>query len=260
MIDLFLSRFNSFSLSTNGLTPENFLSRSKKEFLHSPNSETLIICIPSWGQTILQWRQIRKFSENSGLSVLIYEFPREIFSDNHTLTRDIFNLIDKTVRHEIEELRNKYKFKRCSIVAVSLGSSYGSMIYNHNTNIDNIILVCPGSHPAVNTWSGCRTQYIRKSYEKQGMILSELKEAWKDLACENNLPSPDTEATILYGKYDQVLNYQETKTLADKFLANKIKTVVRNYNCGHYLLIVYFLLFPGKTLESMLTKDKISVI
>src|ERR1035437_10782864 len=132
MIDYLFSRFNSFSLETNGLTPENLSSRSKRNFSYFPNSETLIIGIPAWGENLSKWKYIKKWVEKSGSSFLYYEFPREILSDNHILTEKIFHLINTTIREDIKELKKKHNFKRCVMVGISLGSSYGSMIYKGN--------------------------------------------------------------------------------------------------------------------------------
>src|SRR3989338_5385428 len=159
MLDYFLSRFNSFSLETNGLTPENLSARSKREFSYSPNSDILIIGMPAWGQSITKWKQVKKFAEKSGLSFLVYEFPCEILSNDYALTEKIFSKIDEIVRKDIKELKNKYKFKRCVIIGISLSSSYGSMIYKENFNITDIVLVCPGNNLALNVWEGCRTQH-----------------------------------------------------------------------------------------------------
>lgn len=249
MLDYFLSRFNSFSLKTNGLTLENFPSRSKREVFYSPNSDTLIIAVPSWGQSIAQWKYLKRWAMESGSSILIYEFPRQILSNDYILTKKIFNLVNTTIREDVGELKQKYNFKKCILIGISLSSSSGSMIYKNNPDITDIILVCPGNNLALNMWNGCRTQHLRKSYEKQGVTLEKLKSYWQELASENNMPAPGTNITILYGKYDQVILYSEGKTLADTLRSNGLNVKIKNYYCGHYLLILYFLLFPGKILK-----------
>lgn len=175
MLDYFLSRFNSFSLKTHGLTKENFPSRIRKEFFHSPNSSVLIITAPAWGMTLTKWMFIKKWINKSNLSFLGYEFPRGILSNDHILTEEIFKIIKETVSRDIEDLKIKYKFKKCVIVGLSLGSSFGSMIYKENRDITDIVLVCPGNNLALNMWNGCRTQHLRKSYEKQEISLEQLK-------------------------------------------------------------------------------------
>lgn len=253
MLDYFLSRCNSFSLETNGLTSDNLLSRSKREFFYSPDSNILIIGIPAWGQSLARWRYVKKWAKFSSSSVLLYEFPCEILSNDHTLTEKTFDVINRTIREDIQELKNKYKFKKCVIVGISLGSSYGSMIYKENSNITDIILVCPGNNLALNMWNGCRTQHFRKSYEKQGINSAKINEYWRELASENNMPAPGTNVTILYAKHDKVILYSESKTLAITLQSHGLKVNTKNYNCGHYLLILYFLLFPHKIMNKIIS-------
>ncbi len=251
MLDYILSRFNSFSLDTKGLTPENLASRSKKEFSYSPNSTTLLICLPAWGQNLTEWKNLKKWAERSGVSFLGYEFPREILSDNYQLTEKVFSKISELVKKDISELKSKNGFKRCILVGISLGSSYGSMVYKGNSNITDVILVCPGNNLALNMWNGCRTQHLRKSYEKQDITLEELKNSWRELASENNMPAPGTKIIILYGKNDKVIRYSESSILAKVLESANLKTCVKNYHLGHYLLILYFILFPEKTLKEI---------
>lgn len=256
MLDYFLSRFNSFSLKTKGLEPKNLWSRSKKEFFYSPDSTTLIVGIPAWGQSLQYWKYIKKWSKKSRTSFVIYEFPHEILSDNYMLTRNLFSLINETVRRDIKELKDKHQFKKCILVATSLGSSYGSMIYKNNQDITDIILICPGNNLALNMWDGCRTQHLRKSYEKQKINLSSLKEYWQELASENNMPAPDTNITILYGKYDKVILYSESRTLIDTFKLNGLNATIKKFYCGHYFLILYFLIFPRKIMTRSINLTK----
>lgn len=249
MIDYFLSRFNSFSLQTCGLTPENFSSRIKRKFFHSPNSKTLIITAPGWGQSLIKWSRVKSWAEKSDCSILLYEFPRAILSDNHTLTAETFGLINQIAREDIGKLKNEYKFEKCLLIGISLGSSFGSMIYKGNSNITDIVLVCPGNNLALNMWNGCRTKHLRKSYEKQGIDSLKLNEYWKNLASENNMPAPGTNITILYGKYDEVIPYYQSKNLAKVLQSNGLDVNTKNYCSGHYLLILYFLISPGKFLN-----------
>ncbi len=253
MIDYLISRFNSFSLDTRGLSRENFADRTKKDFFYYPNSDTLIVSAPSWGGKIREWQEVKRQAKKSGASFLAYEFPRQIFSANQALTVEMFQLISETVRADIKKLKENCKLERVMIIGISLGSSYGSMIYKDNLDITDIVLVCPGNNLAQNMWHGVRTQHFRKSYERQGVSEEKLKESWHDLASENNMPAPGTRVTILYGKYDAVIPYFQSKTLADTLRNNNFKVTAKNYPLGHYLTIFNFLTFPGKIIKDALT-------
>ncbi len=255
MIDRILCKFNSFALGTRGLTTENLWLRSKKEIFYSPDSTTLVVGIPSWGENLGKWSNIKKILKQSNISFIIYEFPREILSDNSPLTIEIFQNINKTVREDIKILKSKYNFRKCIMIGSSLGSAYGSMIYKENPDISSIIFVCPGNNIAQNLWTGLRTQHLRKSYQKQGFNLVKLKKDWHDLSSENNMPDINTTFYLYYGKTDQIAPYLDSKTLTTTLKAHGIKVIEKDFYAGHYILLIRFLLFPKKFLKDALVNN-----
>jgi hypothetical protein len=256
MLDHFLSKFNSFSLETRGLTPENLFSRSKENFWHVPDASTLIIGVPSWGQTLTMWRYVKKYADNAKASFLAYEFPRAILSHDHVLTKKAFDRINQKIRDDIEGLKQKYNFKKCVLVGISLGSSYGSMIYKENPSITDVVLVCPGNNLAHNMWESIRTRHFKRAYEKQKIDPEELDKCWYDLSSENNLPASGTNVAILYGLHDKVVKCTETKKLTDTLTKSRANIQIAKYKCGHYLLAIYFLLFPKKILDKYIREEE----
>jgi hypothetical protein len=248
-MDHLLSNFNSFSLGTGGLSPENLFSKSRSDFLYQPGSRILVVGVPSWGQTLFKWRFVKKWAKRSGVSFLGYEFPRGILSDDHRLTKEIFSKISTAIRSDISRLMEKYKFDRCVVVGISLGTSYGSMIYKDNPLVTDIILVCPGNNLGLNMWNSIRTQHLKRSYEKQGLSSGELEKHWHDLSAENNMPHSDARIAIIYAMHDRVIPYSEAKALSEKLLEKNISLSEEKYQLGHYLLAVYFLLFPEQIMN-----------
>ena len=189
---------------------------------------------------------MKKDAIRSKASFLAYDFPGPILSDQSQLTKECFEVINKTVREDIKKLKEKYKFTRCIVVGVSLASSFGSMIYKDNSDITDIILVAPGESLAREVWQGYRTQHLRKSYEKRGITLEELENSWYDLASENNMPAKDAKIYMYLAGKDKVVP-SICKNLINNLEKNSSNPSYKIHpSLGHYLLIFYFLLFPRR--------------
>ena len=174
-MDYLLSRFNSFSLDRQGLTPQNLLDKTNRHWNHNPGSDTLIVCLPGWGQKLWNWKMVEKYVKQEGYSFLAYEFPKPILSDSVNLTLECFKTINSIVREDIKNLKKKYGFNKCILTGISLASSFGSIVYKDNPDVTDILLVVPGENLARDMWHGCRTQHLRKSFELQGVSLEELE-------------------------------------------------------------------------------------
>jgi hypothetical protein len=248
-MDYLISHLNSFTLGTGGITEENLQDSINRDFEYIPESETLIVCLPGWGGKLAKWKILKVNAIKSKTSFLAYEFPRGIFSDEMDMTKKLFEQVNLTVRKEISDLKNKYGFKKCILLCVSLASSYGSIIYRDNSNIDEVILVAPGENLAKDMWHGCRTQHFRKSYEKQSITESRLIELWSNLASQNNIPAANTKVSIFFGKNDEVIPYRFSRSLAETYKKHGLEVIEKTYSLGHYLLISLFLFFPGRFLK-----------
>ncbi|MDE2018877.1 MAG: hypothetical protein KGJ13_00860 [Patescibacteria group bacterium] len=248
MLDYLISRFNSFTLGSD-ITAENLRPQIKRNFKYIPASKIIIICLPGWGGKLNKWKFLEKYASGSRASFLAYEFPRGIFSDQKDRTRELFEEVNTFVRDEIKNLKDKYKFEKCILVCISLASSYGSLIYKDNPDINEIILVAPGEDIAKDMWHGCRTQHFRKSYEKQGFNEAQLIEAWSGLASKNNFPTRGAKIKILLGRSDGVIPYEFSHVLVEIYKQFRLNVVERTFPLGHYFLISYFLLLPGHFLQ-----------
>ncbi len=251
-MDYLLSRLNSFSLDVKGLTSKNLFDKTRKKWKYVDVSDTLVVCLPGWGQELWTWGGVKKHTGKYHCSFLAYEFPRSILSDSASLTEECFKEITKQVRKDIKDLKMQYGFKRCVLVAISLASSFGSMVYKDNADIDGIILIAPGENLARDMWYGVRTQHLRKSYQSQGIQLEELERLWEPLASENNFPLSNTKVNIFYGKSDAVIPIRFSKKLQDVLKGRNHQVFSKYLQCGHYLLIWHFLLRPKKFTKGML--------
>ncbi|MDB5254268.1 MAG: hypothetical protein JWL80_334 [Parcubacteria group bacterium] len=244
-MDYLISRLNSFSLDTEGLSTQNLFDKTKKVWKYTKDSDTLVIGLPGWGQKLWTWNNVGNYVTKHQSSFLAYEFPRSILSDSTSLTKECFEEINKEVRNDIKKLKEKYGFKKCILVAISLASSYSSMAYKDNSDVTDILLIAPGENLARDMWYGCRTQHLRKSFESQGVSFEKLEKQWELLASENNFPVIKTKISLWYGKNDKVIPFKFSKKLEEVLRAKQFKIKTKITRLGHYFFIFWFLLFPS---------------
>ncbi len=248
--DFLLSRFNSFSLVKKGLTPLNLSDRIKKKFIYTPNSKTLYIITPAWGAEIYETVKIQGYVLRRNSSFLAYSFPREIFSDNHELTKECFKRLRDTVKDEIEKLKERYNFTKCILIGSSLGAVHACMIASDNPDIDELVLITPANSLAEAMWTGCRTQHLRHSYEKQNINLEQLKNYWYDLAPENNINLGNKKISVYLSKADRVIPCDLGEKLVKEMEVKNLKPkLIENKHLGHYLTLLCFYLSPEKFLD-----------
>ena len=224
---------------------EEILKKDKRSLFYVPASKILFVGLPGWGSSFSsRWNGLKRFTERKKISLLLYEFPREILTSNSLLTKECFHQIAEKAREDIDRLNREHGFSRIFVLAYSLGSVLGSMVYKNNPAITDILHVCPGNNLAEDMWHGCHTQFLRKVYEEKGTNLEELKLVWKDLAPENNIPPAGSNISIFYGKYDEVIRYPEGKKLMRALEKHGFKVLRRDLPTGHYFACASFLLFP----------------
>jgi hypothetical protein len=220
----------------------------KKRFSYKKNSKELFIIIPPWGGGMHLNVFLRKSLFKKGHSFLEYEFPEEILSSNWKFTLSHFNKIKDLILEDIKILNKKYKFKKITLIGISLGGVLSCKIANNNPLINELDLIVPGHCLAEAMWKGISTQNLRKSYESQGINLRELKNYWKSLAPENNISQLKAKKINLFlSKSDLVIPFY-----CGNRLLTKIKSL--NYNLsykinnslGHYFTIFSFYLDPKK--------------
>src|SRR3989344_8486702 len=199
-IDYILSRFNSFSLGTKGLTPQNLPERIQKEFTYIPRSKTLVVSLPAWTHSIDRQKSVKRYVTSLDESFLAYDFPHAILSSDYQLTKECLEVVCEIVKKEITDLNKKYNFTRCILIGSSLGVVSASMIASGNPEVDEIVLITAANCLAEAMWTGCRTQHLRKAYEGQGISLSQLKNYWYNLAPEHNLDLTNKKISVFISR------------------------------------------------------------
>lgn len=243
-MDYLISLFAPTRLGTGGVQRDTFLGSIGRSFDYIPDSRILVLCLPGWGQKISGLQRLRKLASNSGASFLAYEFPRAVLSDDVECTKDMFYTISEIVRDDIAHLREEYSFDKCILIGVSLGCAMGSMIYKENPNVNEVCLIVPGENVARDVWEGCRTQHLRKSYERQGVTKQALEATWHDLAPEHNFPTKETSLHLYFGSRDAVIPFNLSYELHKTLVARGFKTLTSILPFGHYVVAALFLLFP----------------
>ena len=217
----------------------------KRLFFHIPNSKILFVGLPGWGSPLSRWSNVEEYCRQRKISFLRYTFPREMLSANSSLTAKALLEISEGIRSDIKKLKEEYKFNRCVVIGYSLGGLLASLVYKNNSNVTDILLVCPGSNLAKDIWDSSDAQFLRKEYEEEGMHLRDLKETWKDLEPENNMPAKGARILIYCGEYDQVINYRDGKKLSKILTSNGFQVRRKDLPMGHYFTCAAFILFPG---------------
>ncbi len=222
-----------FSADTFVVTERNFHEQVKKHFVESPQSRVLSVALPWWG-----FRDVGSLGQKivrSGHSFLGYEFPVGILSADYQATRRYFEMIRDMVVEDIRRLQALHHFSEVNIVGVSLGCVHATMV-SEEFPFDAITLVVPGHCLAESLWYGIRTQNLRKEFQKQGVILEQLKKEWYALAPEHNVHNMNQSSITVYlSQSDKVIPYRCGKKLVEVMRQKGLNPLVReNKYWGHY--------------------------
>ncbi len=213
------------------------------DFYHVPDSKVLCVLIPPWKTEADYYKPVRKRIHDAGYSCLEYKITSPLISPDYEYTRNAFKEVIDSVKSGIEKMVNQYGFKEVQVIGVSIGCVEAAMIANHNPHVTKLVLVAPGSDLAESMWYGLKTQNVRRLFEEKGITLPFLKEAWRDLAPENNFHGLDgKEIEIYISKSDVNIPYRYGKKLADAMIAHGLHPRVNeNKYLGHYLTVLKYL-------------------
>lgn len=213
------------------------------ELFEAPNAKGLCVLIPPWKVEGDFFKMVRKRAYEAGYSCLEYNIESALLSPDYKYTHDAFKEVIDRVRLDIDNMVDQHGFKQVQVIGISIGCVEAAMIANHNDHVTRLVLVAPGCDLAQSMWYGLKTQNIRQLFEKQGITLDFLIEAWKDLAPENNFQGlKGKEVEIYLSKYDVNIPYRFGKRLVDQMLAHGLKPYVyENKYLGHYLTVLRYL-------------------
>ena len=213
------------------------------DFYAVPDSRVLCVLIPPWKADADYYKLVRNRIFKAGYSCLEYKIASSLLSPDHEYTRNSFKEVVASIRLGIESMVSQHAFSQVQVIGVSIGCIEATMIANHNPHVTKLVLVAPGSDLAESMWYGIKTQNVRRLFEKQGITLPFLKEAWHDLAPENNLDGmKGKEIEIYISKYDVNIPYRLGKKLVDRMVGCGLDPHVNeNKYLGHYLTVLKYL-------------------
>lgn len=215
----------------------------KSDFHHAPDSKGLCVLIPPWKTEADYYKLVRKRIRSAGYSCLEYKISSSLLSPDHEYTRNAFKEVSDTVKSDIEKMVHEYGFKEVQVIGVSIGCIEATMVANHNPAVKKLVLVAPGNGLAEPMWYGLKTQNIRRLFEQKGIDLPFLKNAWRDLAPENNFDGlKGKEIEIYISQSDVNIPYRFGRKLADGMISQGLKPkVYENRYLGHYLTVLNYL-------------------
>ncbi len=216
----------------------------KRDFYPMHGSTTLCVLVPPWKAGADYYKMVRKRISDAGYSCLEYKISSSLLSPDYKYTRDSFREVVRDVRADIEKMVTEHSFEKVQVIGVSIGCIGAAMIAGHNPHVSKLVLVAPGNDLAESMWYGLKTQNVRKLFEKQGITLPFLKDAWHDLAPENNFTGlKGKEIEIYISKSDINIPYRFGKKLVTGMQAHGLAPhISENRYLGHYLTVVSYLL------------------
>lgn len=245
---IFFYTWNRRQIFDREIPPERII---KSRFTHKEESSELYVIFPSWGGNFYLNHFLRRRFMLDGYSFLEYQFSKGILSTDKEMTLKYFKAICEKAKGDIEKLKKEHNFQKIKVIGISIGCVNACMMAENNPNINELILVVPGHCLAESMWQGFDTQELRKTYEKEGATLPELKKYWHDLAPENNINNLKCEkVSIFLSRADIVIPF-----CCGEKLAEKLKFMKYNLSChinkhlGHNLTAISFLLNPKKYLK-----------
>jgi hypothetical protein len=218
----------------------------QKNLFVKKDSKSLFVLLPHWHGKIKNFWIVKNKIIRESHSFLGYEFTEEILSSDVDLTKRNFYKIKETVRSDIDNLVEKYNLKKINFIGVSLGSVLTLMIAREIKNIQKIILIATSYNLAESVWKGALTKNIRQKLESQGGNLENLKEAWKDLAPENNIKDLNAEKIYVeISKMDKIVPYNHGKKMVELFNKRNCPiTLKENRFFGHALTLLKYMILP----------------
>jgi len=171
-------------------SPEDAIVASQ---YYEADSPELTVFFPPWhGAREVTSKMIAKLARRG--AVLAYDFHDHILEPDVDKVLASHEFISDTVAGDIEKRRANGGFERLHLLGMSLGNAALAMTTSKiDGNFTRATTVVPGSSLAHSLWNGVRTQGMRAAFEKEGISVEELNDAWKTL-------NPSHHAHLMGGK------------------------------------------------------------
>jgi len=223
----------------------------KRNFKYKNPSKQLYVILLPWHSNGKIFNILQKKIYKMGHSTLAYQFSSEILTPNYKHTKQYYLAVKKHVKKDIHEMKKKHKYKKITIIGISLSGTNAMMVADSNKDIDEIYLVTIGHSVAESLWESTRTTHMKKVMESLGMTLNKLKKEWKSMSPRLLVENLNhTQITMLLSKKDIIIPYNHGKKLVSIIKEKNIKhKVFENKYRGHYGTILGFCLNPKKYLS-----------
>jgi len=218
-----------------------------RKFYHTQDSRDLYIIIPLSEKGLDYLFRLRTKIKKERASCLEYSLSSEILSTDTQKTLTHFYFIKQQIVNDIKKFKQQYKFTKIHLIGISMGCVTTLMIANHNSSINKIILLVPGSCLAESMWKSIKTQHLKRSIESRKKNLKNLKREWNSLAPKNNLGELKNKKIFIYlSRADKIIPSELGKHLVKAMRRKNLSpTVYGNKHLGHYGTIAKFCIFPN---------------
>ena len=200
-------------------------------------SKKALFILPHWMGGILPYKiLINKLKDD--YTIVIYQLPNMILSDNIGTTIKYFDESQKNINNLANSLKNK-GYRDFSILGSSLSCCLALMVANSDDKFKKIVLNLVGSDLAECVWcsNSPMVRNIKNKIAKKGIGLNNLKLYWKNISPINNIKNiKNRELLIFLSKNDKIIKYDYGQKFLDAIKKEKIKHKLEiDHIFGHYL-------------------------
>lgn len=206
-----------------------------------PNSKHLTVVFPPWH--IPEWflKHLKKRLLAKGSGVLIYNFNPQILDDDVVKVKNSFEYIALSISTDLAELKAKGRIDQVDLLGLSLGNVALAITAEKLADFQKVLMIAPGSDLAGSLWHGWRTIRLRRTLEKEGYKLEDLKTEWDDLAPDRHVQTlRGHNLHIVLAKNDRFIPYEYGKQLLDELLAIDPKVTYSQRPFGHLATILSY--------------------
>lgn len=201
------------------------------------DKQNIIILIDPWRYPGFCFNIIKKaIPENYGY--IHYSYSGNILNSNPELSKKYFQKLLKKIETDLKKLKDK-KRRSFFMYGQSLGGVF-AMITASKIKMSKVALALPGDNLADCFWRGLYTRGIRKSMEKKGITLEELKKAWTDISPDSHIKNNflKTNFYIELSRIDNAIPYKNGLNLIKLMEEKKVKYQLHKTTLDHNAVII----------------------
>lgn len=214
--------------------------------LHNPDAPELIVTFPHWhGSSSRITNSLINRLVGSNNAVLECQFNDQILEPNVERVHQSFEYLQRTISTELHHIHETYE--RIHFLGISIGNVALAMTARKFPDFSKATMVLPGSNLAASTWEGIRTQHIALELSGQGWTMSELEEAWIELAPKTNAHAfRGKDVKTIISRYDRVVPTRYQREMENSLGESGSNLTTKYTKFGHAGTIIRFCLLQGK--------------